>query len=153
MANPELSGDLLLCEVGSGEPLADGFPQSRAIELPTATLGSHVCRVVGRRAEKQMVRTNAWTVVAMVENPQASGDRAVGDLPRDAVSRLGSGAAYAELAVAVGKEGTLPFPAAVASLDELPETLGERSGLGPRLDSIMERKSFAAMCHWKCFRT
>lgn len=88
----------------------------------TAPLPHHVDHVLGLTPQEQMGGIDAGWVAAVVEHPQPLCDRAVGQLPCDAVgipARLGSDAT--EEAIASHRPRTHPQPAAITPLHPTPE--------------------------------
>lgn len=79
------------------------------------SLSIQVDVVVSNGAEKQMVRPNARADIASVQHPQAIGDRAVRQLPRDAVGvlqdRFAADLIDSELAVTDAGPRSRPQPA------------------------------------------
>jgi hypothetical protein len=107
--------DLLFGQLGRrvGIPTRDKFGM-QSPEIPVAvampTLGNHVVGVVLSRPQEEVGRIDACSIVAMVQNPQATGDRAEVQSPRElmafAVRTVG-----VELAVPAVVLATRPNPA------------------------------------------
>lgn len=96
-----------------------------------SALGALVGAVIGVGPQKQMVWPHARRVVAAVANHHACRDRAVSELPTEAVgvdldllARFGS---KAESSVAARQPTTNPQPAVRAAVDLLPEPIIHRS--------------------------
>lgn len=104
-----------------------------------AALGEHVAHIVCTRAKKEVVRSAARWIVALVEHPQAIGNRAVGKFPSNAVALLGvafmRAVRHLDGAVAVMIRAASPHPAwpqvgsynGTVLVDVRPETLGQGS--------------------------
>ena len=75
-------------------------------------LFQHVLDVVTRRPEKEVVRSHAWWVVAVMTDIHSRGDRPVRHLPGDPMREIVS-LAIPEATVTDGDAGRLPYPAAV----------------------------------------
>jgi hypothetical protein len=79
--------DLLFGQLGRrvGIPTRDKFGM-QSPEIPVAvampTLGNHVVGVVLSRPQEEVGRIDACSIVAMVQNPQATGDRAEVQSPK-----------------------------------------------------------------------
>jgi len=87
-ADPELVGKVSLTGSSSGINPADApdvlwFENNAGIH--SASLGVHVSDVVGIGAEEQMAGPHAGWIVALMADMQSGWDRAVGQLPREAM--------------------------------------------------------------------
>lgn len=90
----------------------------------------HLVRVViGSVAKEEMRRVTAWRVVALMEYPQAIGNRAMCNLPRKPMGTYGS-TFRPEKPMSKRLGGTLPFPTVlrVATINLLPESFGFGDG-------------------------
>lgn len=109
---------------------------------PVPPLLDHISDVVVAGAEEQMGWVDAGRVVALVEHPQAVGDRAVVRRPREAMRqhRVPSSLGYPDLAVTLVRRGRRPQPAGAevgkmgrnraVLIDLRPEAIRERGASG-----------------------
>lgn len=92
-----------------------------------SALSVAVRHVLGVRAEKQMVGSDAWWIVASVADLDGIGDLAIVDSPRHAMGAL-QPAVYTNDAVSVRRSACRsPEPAVVCLLDLFPESFSESS--------------------------
>lgn len=96
--------------------------------LASTTLDMHVPHIILSRAQEQMIRSNAWRVIAVMQNPQASRNRSVRKLPREAMSGHPTLRRNGKRAIAEPKAGTLPRPATRTALYLIPKALLYRLG-------------------------
>lgn len=82
----------------------------RSVGVGVPALGNHVPHVVGLRSHPEMVETEAWRVVAAVQDLHAVGDRAVHQGPDPAV-REPLSARSTQVSVSMFVAGALPFAA------------------------------------------
>lgn len=113
---------------GDSRPALGCLSVNRPLRHSVSPLVSHVSHVGGMGSRKQVIRAHAQGVVAAMADLDASGDRAVRDLPTDTMSAGGGlSARTGDLSVSLPVYGRAPQPASVRLLDLLPETLSQRS--------------------------
>ena len=105
-----------------------------------APLLNHVPHVFGVAPEKQMVRSDAGRIVAVVQHIQSGRDRTVVEFPGQAVSLDPSLSTTPALKLAVAFGGrSCPEPAAIRLLDLGPESVYDRS------EYLLHNRSIAYM--------
>lgn len=120
---------------------------SRMVVRAVTPLRGHITQVVARRAEKEMVRSDALRVVAAVADEQPIGDRVVVQLPRKAVGkqRARRMSAGIQLAVAVAVQRSSPLPAPVRLADLRPEAIRDGRPWGARLRRFLASSAGAGI--------
>lgn len=86
--------------------------QTVLIAARLSSLSNHVSRVCGSIAEKQMRRSYASRVVAVMQNPTATRVVACSEQPRDSMCEPQTGCTPQKLTVAALRQPTNPYPAA-----------------------------------------
>jgi hypothetical protein len=100
-----------------------------ALPIASAPFAHHVSRIVCRRSQEQVIGPDAWRVVAVVTDEHAIRDRAVGQLPYNAVRHVGLMGANANRPVPEGRRGAGPHPTPLRSLDLFPEAVSQGAPL------------------------
>jgi hypothetical protein len=90
-----------------------------------STLSDHVKHVVALGAKKEMLRVGAQRVIALVQNIQPIGDRAIVEFPRHAMRIRGFTIANQPAIAARGASLPLPTPIRFGAINSLPELLNE----------------------------
>ena len=119
-----------------------------------APLGEHVGRVVGRAADEQVPRVDAWRVVALVADQLPCGDFADVQLVAVAGCSAGDGvasgrdAAVPEHAVTIKVAGPRPEPAVIrpASVHLLPEAMFGRNRRSSHSRIVLSRYDNKGTC-------
>lgn len=105
---------------GEGEYLACLLLRQMALAgvlaLPVSVLGDHIVNVVCGGSQEQVGRVHARPVIAGVKDPQAIGDGAVGDFPRESMRPSRASHRPTKLQNAISEHGgPSPRPATIAS--------------------------------------
>jgi hypothetical protein len=109
--------------VGSVEsvPVLTGASMRLSVPVSHAALSGAVKHVVAIGTNKEVVRPDAWRVVAFVADEQAWRYWPVGYFPRHAMCQPTTSVAHANPAVTVLIASARTYPATVALLDAVPQ--------------------------------
>lgn len=94
-----------------------------ALHAVVSTLRDHVVNIVRLRTEKQMIRPDAWRIVATVQHLRAFGDWAERQFPRDSMRQFVSTRDKPELSIALTASRFAPQPACIGFLNMTPKAV------------------------------